>query len=187
MPSDSELVSRCLKGDSLAQKQFYDRFARQMLGVCFRYVQNLQEAEDVLQEGFIRAFRYMKDFRNEGSLEGWLRRIMITTALNFIKKEIHVRNEEDVSMAYNESSDQTDALQRMENNEIMDLIRQLSSGYRTVLNLFAIEGFSHKEIGELLGIEESTSRSQYARARQLLKKKIETHSNYGLINQSNAK
>lgn len=181
--SDSELVQRCLKGDASAQKQFYDRFARRMLGVCYRYVQNLHEAEDVLQEGYIRAFRYLKDYRGQGSLEGWLRRIMVTTALNYLKKESHFREELELNAAQQETTGAVDILQRLENEEVIKLIKQLSPGYRSVLNLFAIEGYSHKEIGEMLGIGESTSRSQYTRAKQILLKKIEKHFSYGITHE----
>lgn len=174
MHPDLELVNRCLAGDSQAQKQLYDRFAPHMLGVCYRYVQNSHEAEDVLQEGFIRAFRYLKDFRGDGSLEGWLRRIMVTTALNYIKSQKNFRAEFEITIARQETVAEMDALERMENAELMELIQQLSPGYRAVLNLYAIEGYSHKEIGELLDIGESTSRSQFARAKQWLLKKL-TH------------
>ena len=174
MNPDLELVNCCLSGNSQAQQQLYDRFAPHMLGVCYRYVQNVHEAEDVLQEGFIRVFRYLKDFRGDGSLEGWLRRIMVTTALNYIKSQKNFRAEFEITIAKEESAEELDALERMENAELMALIQQLSPGYRAVLNLYAIEGYSHKEIGEMLDIGESTSRSQYARAKQWLFKKL-TH------------
>ena len=172
MNPDLELVSLCLAGDSQAQKQLYDRFAPRMLGVCYRYVQNAHEAEDVLQEGFIRAFRYLKDFRGDGSLEGWMRRIMVTTALNFIKSQKNFRAEFEITIAREETASELDALERMQNEELMNLIQQLSPGYRAVLNLYAIEGYSHKEIGDMLGIGESTSRSQFSRAKQWLLKKL---------------
>lgn len=172
MSPDLELVNHCLAGDSQAQKQLYDRFSPRMLGVCYRYVQNEHEAEDVLQEGFIRAFRYLKDFRGDGSLEGWLRRIMVTTALNYIKSQKNFRAEFEITIAREETASELDALERIENEELMNLIQQLSPGYRAVLNLYAIEGYSHKEIGDMLGIEESTSRSQFARAKQWLLKRL---------------
>jgi RNA polymerase sigma factor (sigma-70 family) len=183
MNPDIELVNRCLQGDSRAQKKLYDRFSRVMLGLCFRYVQNAHEAEDVLQEGFIRAFRYLKDFRGDGSLEGWLRRIMVTTALNFLKSQKNLRTEFEITHAKDESHAELDTMDRMENKEVMELIQQLSPGYRTVLNLFAIEGYSHKEVGEMLGISESTSRSQFVRARQILLKKINQLHAIGLSNE----
>lgn len=156
MNPDLELVNCCLAGNSQAQQQLYDRFAPHMLGVCYRYVQNVHEAEDVLQEGFIRVFLYLKDFRGDGSLEGWLRRIMVTTALNYIKSQKNFRAEFEITIAKEESAEELDALERMENAELMALIQQLSPGYRAVLNLYAIEGYSHKEIDEMLDIGEST-------------------------------
>ena len=170
----------CLRDDARAQKQFYERFAGRMLGVCYRYAGNRHEAEDLLQEGFIRAFHHLKDFRGEGSLEGWLRRIMVTTALNFLKREKHLREQEELNHAAEETHEALDILKQLESQEVMKLIQQLSPGYRAVLNMFAIEGFSHKEIGEILGINESTSRSQFTRARQLLKKLIEEHFSFGI-------
>ena len=173
MNPDIELVKSCLAGDSRAQKQLYDRFAPGMLGVCYRYVQNSHEAEDVLQEGFIRMFRYLKDYRGDGSLEGWIRRIMVTTALNFIKSQKNFRTEFEITAAKEETQSELDALEKMDNQEVMDLIQQLSPGYRTVLNMFAIEGYSHKEIADMMGISEGTSKSQLARAKAILQTKIE--------------
>ena len=184
MLSDDELVRRCLKGEPPAQKELYDRFAPRMLGVCFRYTRNRHEAEDVMQDGFIRAFHRMKQYRGDGSLEGWLRRIMVTTALNFLKRERRFREESDVAAHPGMEDDAAAALDQMENQEVMEMIQNLSPGYRAVLNLFAIEGYSHKEIGEMLGIGESTSRSQYVRARQILAQKIIQRNQIGMHHES---
>ena len=151
-----------------------------MLGVCYRYTGNRYEAEDLLQEGFIRAFHHLKDFRGDGSLEGWLRRIMVTTALNFLKREKQLREQRELNDATEETDEAVDILKQLESAEVMKLIQQLSPGYRAVLNLFAIEGFSHKEIGEMLGINESTSRSQFTRAKQMLKRLIQAHFSFGV-------
>ena len=172
MLSEMELVKACIDGNSLAQKQFYDNFASKMMGVCYRYTQNVHEAEDVMQEGFIRAFRYMKDFRGDGSLEGWVRRIMVTTALNFLKSQKKFRQELEVNNANEKETRAVDLMDQMENEEVMKLVQSLPTGYRTVLNMFVIEGYSHKEIGDMLNIGESTSRSQFTRAKQLLVKKL---------------
>ncbi len=177
--SDQELVQQCRKGDARAQKQLYDRFAGRMLGVCYRYAGNMHEAEDILQEGFIRAFERLKDFRGDGSLEGWIRRIMVTSALNFLKRERRVRERLEMDAAEEEVSS-GDLISHIHTDELMAIIQQLSPGYRAVLNLFAIEGYSHREIGEMLGISESTSRSQYTRARHQLQKMIGEHYSYGL-------
>jgi RNA polymerase sigma-70 factor (ECF subfamily) len=183
MNPDLELVKACTAGDSRAQKKLYDRFAPRMLGVCYRYVQNVHEAEDVLQEGFIRAFRYLKDYRGDGSLEGWMRRIMVTSALNYLKRQKNFRMEWELTNARDEKQEAGQVFDKMEKQEVMTLLLQLSPGYRTVLNLFAIEGYSHKEIGVMLGISESTSRSQYVRAKQLLLKKINHLHSIGLGNE----
>jgi RNA polymerase sigma-70 factor (ECF subfamily) len=177
--SDAELVQRCLRADARAQKQFYERFAGRMFGICYRYAGNIHEAEDLLQDGFVRAFLHLKDFRGEGSLEGWLRKIMVTTALNFLKREKNIRNQAGIEVAGQEAGDESSGLQQLETEELMKLIQQLSPGYRAVLNLFAIEGYSHREIGEMLQIGESTSRSQYTRAKQLLQKLITEQFSYG--------
>lgn len=177
--SDEELVHRCCKGDARAQKQLYERFARRMLGVCFRYAGNIHEAEDLLQDGFIRTFERIKDFRGDGSLEGWIRRIMVTTALNFLKRERRIREQSELEVAADETAT-LDTLSQINADELMEMIQQLSPGYRAVLNLHAIEGYSHREIGDMLGIGESTSRSQYTRARQLLQRIIHEQYSFGL-------
>src|SRR3954447_13018087 len=168
MTHHSALVKNCLKGKAAAQKQLYEEFAQQMLGVCYRYTKSLQDAEDVLQEGFVRVFKFLDQYNREGELGGWIRRIMVNTALNYLKKsqkyqhdllfestELHVINNDTPEVILNAK-------------ELAQLIRQLPTGYQTIFNLYAIEGFSHPEIGQMLGISENTSRSQYMRARHLL-------------------
>ena len=172
---DHWLVKECLKGNSAAQKQFYEQFAPTMLAVCYRYTKSLADAEDVLQEGFIKAFKNIQQFKGEGNLGGWLRRIMVTTAINFLKKasryqtELIFGDEPLHAVSSYEPQVQLDA------KELAEKIRQLPAGYQTIFNLHAVEGYSHVEIGQMLGIKESTSRSQYARARALLIQWIEQH------------
>jgi RNA polymerase sigma factor (sigma-70 family) len=139
-----------------------------MLAVCYRFAHNREDAEDMLQEGFIKVFLQMHTFQSKGAFEGWIRRIIVHTCINNLKK----------NKRFNESVDiiQANAMQVREENipsivqakQIVDCIRLLPLGYRTVLNLYAIEGYSHREIAEMLDVEESTSRSQYTRARQML-------------------
>lgn len=143
-----------------------------MLGVCFRYVNDRQDAEDVLQEGFIKVFQHLSAFRHEGSLEGWIRRIMVTTALNFLKKYHHLVLRLDESLESG-IQDPEQADQGLMLKDTLQTLRRLAPGYRTIVNLYAIEGYSHKEIAEMLGITESTSRSQYARARQWLRARLQ--------------
>lgn len=166
---ERQLVKNCLKGKPAAQKELYDRFAEQMLGVCYRYTKSLADAEDVLQDGFVKVYRHLSTYKFEGELGAWIRRIMVTTALNFLKK--HSRYRTDLSFDHNDSLHplvENEAELRMTARELADLIRQLPTGYQTIFNLHAVEGFTHVEIGAMLGITDGTSRSQYARARQLL-------------------
>lgn len=162
------LVKNCLKGKASAQKQLYEEFAQPMLGVCYRYTKSLQDAEDVLQEGFVRVFRFLHQYNKEGELGAWIRRIMVNTALNYLKKS--QRYQHDLLFDKTEmivvTADDPEVL--LNAKELAELIRQLPTGYQTIFNLNAIEGFSHAEIGEMLGISENTSRSQYMRARHLL-------------------
>ena len=163
-----KLVKNCIKGVPAAQRQLYDFFAETMLGVCYRYTKSIADAEDVLQEGFVKVFRNLGQFKFEGELGAWIRRIMVTTAINYLKKNRHYRSElsfEDESL-HPVSDEHPDV--HLTAKEIADMIRQLPAGYQTIFNLYAVEGFSHVEIGKIMGINEGTSRSQYMRARNLL-------------------
>lgn len=166
---DSErLVKDCIKGRPEAQRQLYDEFAEVMLGVCYRYTKSVMDAEDVMQEGFIKVFRNIHQFKFQGELGGWIRRIMVNTALNYLKQSKHYSS--DLSFfdsGMHPVSDDNPEI-KMIAKDLADLIRQLPTGYQTIFNLHAVEGFSHVEIGKMLGINEGTSRSQYARARGLL-------------------
>ena len=163
-----QLVKDCLKGDGIAQKQLYEQFAAAMLGVCYRYTKSMVDAEDVLQEGFIMVFKNLHQFTFSGELGGWIRRIMVNTAINYLKK--HSRYQTELlftdSVLHPVSDEDPEVL--LNTKELADLIRQLPPGYQAIFNLHAVEGYSHVEIGKILGIKEGTSRSQYARARSLL-------------------
>ena len=169
--TEEAILQGCLKNNAAAQKELYSRYSPKMLAVCYRFAHNREDAEDMLQDGFIKVFLQMHTFQSKGAFEGWIRRIIVHTCINHLKK----------NKRFNESVDiiQANALQAREENipsivqakQIVDCIRLLPLGYRTVLNLYAIErfdGYAHKEISEMLDIEESTSRSQYTRARQML-------------------
>lgn len=165
---DYQLVKDCLKWKPEAQQRLYEQYAKSMLTVCYRYTKSLKDAEDVLQEGFVKVFFGLKQFRFEGDLGAWIRRIMVNTALNFLKRNSKYRNE----MFFPEQvlhpvADDNPAV-ILQAKELADLIRQLPHGYQTIFNLYAVEGYTHVEIGEMLGISDGTSRSQYARARALL-------------------
>ena len=171
-----QLVKSCLKGKALAQRELYELYAEQMLGVCFRYTKSLADAEDVLQDGFVKVFRNLHQYRSEGELGAWIRRIMVNTAINYLKKNRKYQNDlsfEDLNL--HPVSEETPQMM-LQAKDLANLVRQLPTGYQTVFNLHAVEGYTHVEIGEILGINEVTSRSQYMRARNLLISWIEKHS-----------
>jgi RNA polymerase sigma-70 factor (ECF subfamily) len=139
-----------------------------MLSVCYRFAHNREDAEDMLQEGFIKVFTQIHTFQNKGSFEGWIRRIMVHTSINFLKKYKKFAESLDITIAENIAVKEESIASIMQSKQVVECIRLLPIGYKTVLNLFAIEGYSHREIGTLLDIEESTSRSQYTRAKTML-------------------
>ncbi|MDZ4806689.1 MAG: sigma-70 family RNA polymerase sigma factor [Bacteroidota bacterium] len=173
---EHQLVKDCLKGKPEAQRKLYEQFAKTMLGVCYRYTKSLKDAEDVLQDGFVKVFLGMHQYKFEGKLGAWIHRIMVNTALNFLKKNRKYRDE----MYFKEQPLHPVAADNpvidLQAKELADLIRQLPQGYQTIFNMYAVEGYTHVEIGELLGISDGTSRSQYARARALLISWIEKNS-----------
>lgn len=166
--TEEQLLEGCLRNNALAQEELYHTYGPKMLGVCFRYAKTKEDAEDMLQEGFIKVYSQIHQFRGEGSLEGWIRRIVVHTCINNLKKNKKFSNNIELTHAQflHNREDLIPAL--IQAKQVVDCIRLLPLGYRTVLNLFAIEGFSHREIGQMLDIEESTSRSQYTRAKGLL-------------------
>jgi RNA polymerase sigma factor (sigma-70 family) len=179
MLSEKELIKGCVKTDRAAQKALYDRYCRKMMVVCQRYAKSTHEAEDTLQEGFIKVFASIKSFREEARLETWITRIMINTALNSQRQKLYLLPMVDVTeIELNEGEEISLAAFNL--SELIAMIQSLPDGCRVVFNLFAVEGYSHKEIGDMLGISEGTSKSQYSRAKSLLKVKLKVHENvYG--------
>lgn len=172
MYAEEDLVKRCLKNEPKAHEDFYKRFAPKMYGVCMRFAKNQMEADDILQEGFIKIFSNLNTFRNEGSLEGWVRRTIVNTAINLFKKNAKYQKDTGIEQAEIIQNGDEDSLDKISVEELLNLIRELPAGYRMVFNLNIIEGYTHKEISELLAISENTSKSQLSRARQSLQKKI---------------
>ena len=166
--TEQAMIQGCLRRDSLCQRELYNHYSSKMLPVCYRYAGNREDAEDMLQEGFIKVFTQLHTFAGKGAFEGWIRRIMVHTCINILKK--HKKFNESISLEYAEQNpiSEESVASMMQGRQVLECIRQLPTGYRTVLNLYAIEGYSHKEIGELLEIGDSTSRSQYTRAKTLL-------------------
>lgn len=171
--TDEELRELSIKGDGNAQNELYHRYAPKLWGVCLRYAKNRMSAEDILQEGFIRIFTYLDKYSGEGSFEGWLRRIMVNTAINYYKKNLKTGKEMEYTEVFAAKSYEPDAISQISNEEVLGLVQELPDGYRTVFNLYVVEGYSHRDIGEMMGISENTSKSQLSRARNLLQEKIQ--------------
>ena len=173
--TEAQLVKECLKGNAFAQKRLYETYADKMLGVCHRYTDDRQAAQDMLQDGFIQVFRKLDTFKGDGALEGWIRRVIVNKALEHLRKEKTMRQSStDLDKhAFMIGEDETVSAD-MAARDILTVIRKLPKGYRTILNLYAIEGYTHREIAEQLGISEGTSKSQYSRAKSLLQKWLRT-------------
>ena len=169
---DPKLIESCIKGDRAAQKALYNRLAPRMFPLCIRYVGDRSLAEDILQEGFITLFTRLESYKGEGSFEGWARRIFVTTALMSLRKKDALKMSEDLEAARGLKTETSSQVQNIGYKELMSLIMTLPPGFRTVFNMYAIEGYSHKEISEMLGISETTSRTQLSRARIWLQNKI---------------
>jgi RNA polymerase sigma-70 factor (ECF subfamily) len=170
--NEQQLIDGCRKGERLAQKELYDKYSRKMMGVCLRYVNDRETARDVLQDGFVKVFSNISAFTGEGSFEGWMRKIFVNSALEYLRRTDVLRDAVALDDTFELADPDHSALSAITANELLEMVQSLSSGFRTVFNLFAIEGYSHKEVSEMLGITESTSRSQYTRAKQLLQRKI---------------
>jgi RNA polymerase sigma factor (sigma-70 family) len=174
MPDLQALIQGCIERDPQRMEQFYHRFAPSMWVVCLRYARNTMLAEDMMQEGFIRAFEQLPNYKGKGSLEGWLRRIFITTAINHFRKyyrfDKHDREIEKV--AYLEDRSGSDIIGQLSMGELLEMLNRLPDGYRVVFNLYAIEGYNHREIAGMLGFSEGNSKSQLARARSMLQRML---------------
>ena len=166
--TEEAIFQGCLKNDAAAQRELYNRYSPKMLAVCYRFAHNREDAEDMLQEGFIKVFSQLHTFQNKGAFEGWIRRIIVHTCINNLKKNKRFNESVDIMYASSIQTREESVPSIVQAKQIVECIRMLPLGYRTVLNLYAIEGYSHKEISEVLDIEESTSRSQYTRAKQML-------------------
>ncbi len=174
MLSEPELIERCRKGDRASQKALYDRYCKKMMVVCLRYSKSTAEAEDMLQEGFIRVFQGLDSFRHESKLETWMTRIMVNTALNHQRKKLYLYPMVDVEKTNLVETEMS--LVGLQLQQLLEMIQSLPQGCQVIFNLFAIEGYSHQEIAEQLGISEGTSKSQYARARKLLQDMLKRES-----------
>lgn len=170
--SEQQLIEGCQRGDRRAQKELYELYSRKMMGVCLRYVNDRETARDLLQDGFVKIFTSIGSFSGIGSFEGWMRKIFVNCALEYLRKSDVLREATDLDNTAELVNADSSVISDISAAELMNMVKELPAGFRTVFNLFAIEGYSHKEIAEMLDITDSTSRSQYTRAKQLLQKKI---------------
>lgn len=167
-----DVVRGCQVGDRKCQEMLYKSTSSKMLGICMRYARDQFEAEDMMQTGFVKVFKKLNDFRWEGSFEGWMRRIMVHTSIEFYRKNIRTLNVVDISETLSTEAVTDFDMSSINVKDLMRLIQNLSPGYRLVFNMYAIEGYSHREIGEQLGISEGASKSQLSRARAILKSQV---------------
>jgi len=172
--SENDLINGCMEDNRRMQEEMYRRFSPRMYAVCLRYAGNAEEAEDILQEGFIKVFKKLDSFRREGSFEGWVRRIFVNTAIEHFRRKRYLmpvteKEENTIEGKY------TSVLDELGAKDIMALIQKLSPGYRTVFNMYVVEGYTHKEIAEMLGISEGTSKSQLSRAKVILQDMVRTY------------
>ena len=161
---DEKIVQKCLEGDLKAQHAFYSFFSNSMYSVCLRYSNTREDAKDILQDGFIKVFVKLKQFTGKGSLEGWMKRVFINTALEHYRVNKVYQQQSDVMEAMQVSTD-ANAIGQLTEQEILQVMQQMAPGFRTILNKYAIEGYTHSEISDILGISEGTSKSQLSRAR----------------------
>ena len=168
--TEKELIDNCRKNNPIAQRALYDKYARKMMAVCLRYGRDYDTAQDLMQEGFIKVFTAIDSYTGNGSFEGWIRRIFINTALEYLRRNDILRETVDIDDSEPMQEIDYSTVEQMSADELMELVAELPTGFRTVFNLFVVEGYNHKEIGEMLGITESTSRSQLTRAKKWYKR-----------------
>ncbi len=169
---ESDLIKGCLENDRKMQELLYQRYSAKMFAVCLRYCKNSDDAQDLLQDGFVKVFRNIEKFRGDGSFEGWIRRIFVNTSIEHFRRSVKNHFTTDTEEIKIEDPSLS-ALDNLAEKDIIKMIQELSPGYRQVFNMYVIEGYSHKDIGDILGISEGTSKSQLARAKGILKKMVE--------------
>lgn len=173
MLSQQAIIKGCIAGDRSAQAQLYNLYARKMMGVCSWYAHNREEAEEILQDGFMRVFNYIHTFSGSGSFEGWMRRIMVNAALlKYRNKSSHLKPVIEFNADRHDTTENISVIEQLEAKELVSLVQCLTPAYRMVFNLFVLEGMKHREIAELLGISEGTSKSNLAAARVILQKAL---------------
>lgn len=175
MYSENELIDECLKNNRIAQKQLYEKYSRKMFGVCLRYAKSKEEAEDVLADVFVQVFTKLSSFKRDGSFEGWIRRIVVNTSITAYRSNLKFNLNDEISEVRDVSNNDVSAIELLNVQQIKSIIQQMPDGYRMVFNLHVIEGYNHREIGEILGINEGTSKSQFSKARKWMQAKLEQY------------
>lgn len=166
--TELSLIEACTQNNAAAQRELYNRFSGLLFGVCYRYAFCKADAEDMLQEGFIKIFKRIGSFENKGTFEGWMKKVMVYTCINYLKKNKKFSDIISLESTYELEVKDESIASKLLGKQVMECLMMMPIGYRTVINLYAIEGYSHKEIGDMLEIGESTSRSQYIRGKNLL-------------------
>lgn len=166
------LVKKCIEGDNRAQKKLFDLFAPKLFGVCLRYMKDHDLAQDTLQDGFVKIFTKLSDYNGKGSFEGWMRRIVVNTCLDQLRKDQKLKMNTSIDDVSFLVKDNHWIEEELTAKDLLKLVESLPDGYRVVFNMFAIEGYSHKEIAERLNVSENTSKSQFSRAKSHLRKKL---------------
>ncbi len=173
MYSEKELIEECLKNNRRAQKQLYEKYSKKMFGVCLRYARSTEDAEDILADSFVQIFVKLSSYKGNGSFDGWIRRIVINTSITAYRSNLKFNLNDDISDIHYLSNDDDSAIDIMHVQQIKNIIQSMPDGYRMIFNLYAIEGYNHREIGEILGLNEGTSKSQYSKAKKWLQTKLE--------------
>ncbi len=168
-----QIVEGCKKNDRKSQKLLYDKYSSMLMGVCMRYSHSTDEAQDVLQDGFLKILGAINQFENKGSFEGWMRRIIVNTAITNYRKNLKYYNQQNIDDLHTTEHSTSIYDSNFTLDELLKLVQELPSGYRIIFNLYAIEGYKHKEIAEMLEIDIATSKSQYSRARSALRTKLD--------------
>jgi RNA polymerase sigma-70 factor (ECF subfamily) len=169
---EKQLIEGCKRGDRKAQKELYEMYSRKMMGVCLRYIGDRESARDLLQDGFIKVFTSIESYSGNGSFEGWIRKIFVNCALEYLRKSDVLREAVGFDLSIDQIGFDDLIISEISASELLKLVQDLPNSLRAVFNLFAIEGYSHKEVAKMMDISESTSRSQYVRAKQLLQSRI---------------
>ena len=167
-----DIITGCIAGNRNCQSDLYKLFSPKMMIVCLRYSKNLEEAEEILQDGFIRVFKFIGQFKNEGSFEGWVRKIMVNCALQKLRSQVNLRPVISLNAESHDETFQNTIVENMNGKEMMQMVQELSPAYRMVFNLYHFEGYKHREIAELLGVEEGTSKSNLAQAKRILQNAV---------------